>query len=53
MKLSLLSINPMASSRQDPDPRVPDKGTFQVPARRNPEFGPWNRAPLQEMENFR
>ncbi|KAF3576811.1 hypothetical protein DY000_02031458 [Brassica cretica] len=25
-------------TRQDPDPRVPDKGTLQVPARRNPEF---------------
>ncbi|KAF3576220.1 hypothetical protein DY000_02031449 [Brassica cretica] len=35
------------------DPRVPDKGTVQVPARRNLEFGPWNRAPFQEMENFR
>ncbi|KAF3538284.1 hypothetical protein F2Q69_00022434 [Brassica cretica] len=28
------------ASRQDPDPQVPDKGTLQVPARRNPEFGP-------------
>ena len=28
------------ASRQDPDPQVPDKGTIQVPARRNPEFGP-------------
>ncbi|KAF2594357.1 hypothetical protein F2Q70_00043608 [Brassica cretica] len=25
---------------QDPDLRVPDKGTLRVPARRNPEFGP-------------
>uniref|UniRef100_A0A0D3D5Y9 Uncharacterized protein n=1 Tax=Brassica oleracea var. oleracea TaxID=109376 RepID=A0A0D3D5Y9_BRAOL len=40
------------ASRQDPDPRVPDKGTLRVPARRNPELGPWNRAPFQEMENF-
>ncbi|WZY77913.1 hypothetical protein YC2023_024297 [Brassica napus] len=28
------------ASRQDPDPRVPDKGKLQVPARRNPKFGP-------------
>ena len=41
------------ASRQDPDPRVPNKGTVQVPARRNLEFGPWNQAPFQEMENFR
>ncbi|KAF3555994.1 hypothetical protein F2Q69_00013821 [Brassica cretica] len=40
------------ASRQDPDPRVPDKGMLQVPARRNPEFGPWNRSPFQKMENF-
>ena len=40
------------ASRQDPDPRVPDKGTLQVPAKRDPEFGPWNRAPFQKIENF-
>ena len=38
------------ASRQDLDPRVPDKEKLQVPARRNLEFGPWNRAPFQEME---
>ncbi|KAF3548967.1 hypothetical protein DY000_02007012 [Brassica cretica] len=41
------------ASRQNPDPRVPDKGTLRVPARRNPELGPWNRAPFQEIETFR
>ncbi|KAF2545853.1 hypothetical protein F2Q70_00020309 [Brassica cretica] len=62
---SLLGKNTLVSfplaSRQDPDPRipdkgtlrVPDKGTLRVPVRRNLEFGPWNRAPFQEMENFR
>ncbi|KAF3588518.1 hypothetical protein F2Q69_00031253 [Brassica cretica] len=32
----LVSFPP--ASRQDPDPRVPDKGTLQVPAKRDPEF---------------
>ncbi|KAH0868211.1 hypothetical protein HID58_075233 [Brassica napus] len=48
---TLVSFPP--ASRQDLDPRVPDKGTLRVPARRNPELGPRNRAPFQEMENFR
>ncbi|KAF3585712.1 hypothetical protein F2Q69_00029269 [Brassica cretica] len=50
-KGSLLRMSNSAS-RQDLDSRVPDKGTLQVPTRRNPEFDPWNRAPFQEMENF-
>ncbi|KAF3585430.1 hypothetical protein F2Q69_00030749 [Brassica cretica] len=41
------------SKKKDPDPRVPDRGTLQVPARTNPEFGPWNRAPFPKMGNFR
>ncbi|KAH0880089.1 hypothetical protein HID58_067483, partial [Brassica napus] len=50
LELGPVSFPP--ASKQDPDTRVPDKGTLQVPARRNPKFGPLNRAPFQVMENF-
>ena len=44
----LVSFPP--ASRQNPESRVTDKETLQVPARRNSEFGSWNQAPFQEME---
>ena len=51
-RLRLLGKNTPVSflpaSRQDPNPRVPDKGTLQFPSRRKPEFGPWNREPFQK-----
>jgi len=41
------------ASRQDPDPRVPDTGTLQVPAKRNPGTSPRDRPLFREMEDFR
>ncbi|KAF2581695.1 hypothetical protein F2Q68_00004959 [Brassica cretica] len=48
------------ASRQDPGPRVPDKRTVQVPAKRNPGIGPrdlpskkWKISDKENLPYFR